>query len=78
MPQAPVMLVEVELQCKKCKHKDKVEVPVACDINVTHEGGALACGIVGNIGDIKAKCSECGSKEMEVKSKKMRPIGSGG
>ena len=78
MAQAPVMLVEVELTCKKCQHMNKIEVPVACDITVSTEGGALACSVVGNIDDYKTKCKKCGSAEMEVKSKKVRPPGGGG
>ena len=77
MAQAPVMLVEVELTCKKCKHKDKIEVPIACDVSAEVTGGALACSLVGDVKQYLKECKECGGKEFEVKQKGIK-MGTGG
>lgn len=74
--QAPVIFVEVEVTCKKCAHKDKIEVPIACDVIAEIKGGALACSLVGDVKQYITECKECGSKEFEVKQRSIR-IGSG-
>lgn len=76
--QAPTMFVEVELECKKCKHVDRVEIPVACDISTTVTGGALACGVVGEARQYLSQCKECGSKEFKIKKQKIKISGAGG
>ena len=73
----PVMFVEIEVQCKKCDHKDKVEVPVSCDINATVEGGSLACGLVGEAKQYLKECEKCGAKEFEVKKQSIKFAGTG-
>ncbi|HIJ98448.1 TPA: hypothetical protein H1005_00700 [archaeon] len=72
MAQVPVMMVEVELTCKKCTRKERVDVPIACDVSTEVKGGALACSFIGDVKQYLKECKECGSKQFKVEQKKIR------
>jgi primosomal protein N' len=61
-----IIRTEVEVECKKCKHIEKIEVPLKCDAGEE----TLECEIIGELSDYIPVCKKCGSTELKIKKEK--------
>jgi len=68
-----VMIVEVEIECKKCGTKKIIGIPVSCKPDIQVKGEALVCDLFGETEKYLPKC-ECGKKEYQVKKEKVKIV----
>lgn len=60
--------VQAEIECKVCKKKMSIDVPVTCETKLENGKEVLECDIVGSIEDYLPKCS-CGGEFKAIKEK---------
>ena len=68
-----VMVIEVEVECKKCGTKKRVGIPVSCKPEVQVRGESLVCDLLGEAEEYLPNC-ECGKKEYEIKREKIKAV----
>jgi len=67
------MLVEVEVECKRCGTKQTVHVPVSCTPEIQVSGETLMCDIVGKVEDHLPPCT-CGENDYKITKEEIEEI----
>jgi len=67
------MLVEVEVECKRCSTKQTVHVPVSCTPEIQVSGETLMCDIEGRVEDHLPKCT-CGENDYKITKEEIEEI----